>query len=125
ALPTALALRHSHDAWVIVGTAGAAILGHCFSPFLGFKVGKGVATTFGVFVILSPIVAALGAVVFAGILAITRIPALASLIAVASMAMTLIRLEDLPWATFGLGCVALVVYTHRSNLAELMSRPAA
>ena len=31
-----------------------AILGHCFSPFMGFKGGKGVATSLGVFIIVSP-----------------------------------------------------------------------
>lgn len=32
-----------------------AVLGHMFSPFLGFKGGKGVATTLGVFLVLTPI----------------------------------------------------------------------
>lgn len=42
-----------------------AVLGHMFSPFLGFRGGKGVATTFGVFLVLTPI-ACLGAVLVFG-----------------------------------------------------------
>jgi glycerol-3-phosphate acyltransferase PlsY len=34
----------------------AAVMGHCWSPFLGFNGGKGVATTFGVLLILQPFV---------------------------------------------------------------------
>src|SRR5262249_54253944 len=36
------------------GTGIAAVMGHCWSPFLGFNGGKGVATTFGVFLFLEP-----------------------------------------------------------------------
>src|SRR6185503_17549148 len=41
------------DRMTIAG--GLAILGHIFSPFLGFKGGKGVATTFGVIMALMPL----------------------------------------------------------------------
>ncbi|RUM73888.1 MAG: acyl-phosphate--glycerol-3-phosphate O-acyltransferase [Sulfurovum sp.] len=32
-----------------------AVMGHCFSPFLGFDGGKGIATSFGVFLVMMPI----------------------------------------------------------------------
>jgi len=38
------------------GLGIAAVMGHCWSPFLGFNGGKGVATTFGVLLILQPFV---------------------------------------------------------------------
>src|SRR6516162_7803745 len=38
------------------GIGIAAVMGHCWSPFLGFNGGKGVATTFGVLLILQPYV---------------------------------------------------------------------
>ncbi|MGE0550657.1 MAG: glycerol-3-phosphate 1-O-acyltransferase PlsY [Kofleriaceae bacterium] len=125
AVPTALASHYTTDPWLTVATAAAAILGHCFSPFLRFKGGKGVATTFGVFVAISPIIAVAGAAVFAGILAITRVPALASLAAVATMVALLLGVEDLPWSAFGVGCLALVIYTHRTNLQQARRPPAA
>jgi len=36
------------------GIGIAAVIGHCWSPFLGFNGGKGVATTFGVLLVLQP-----------------------------------------------------------------------
>src|ERR1700733_2577525 len=37
---------------VVAATGFAAIAGHCFSPFLGGKGGKGVATALGVFAVI-------------------------------------------------------------------------
>jgi len=41
--------------WVL-GAGYAAIIGHCYPIYIGFRGGRGVATTIGVFLILSPIV---------------------------------------------------------------------
>lgn len=53
--PVFLAARWSPDApWLGAACGGAAIVGHDWSPFLGFGGGKGVATTAGVFAALCP-----------------------------------------------------------------------
>ena len=42
-------------AWIVLGVVFAALLGHVFSPWIGFKGGKGVATGFGALVAMWPI----------------------------------------------------------------------
>ncbi|TBR21586.1 glycerol-3-phosphate acyltransferase [bacterium] len=54
--PVFLAARFApeHGGWLPAACGGAAIVGHDWSPFLGFGGGKGVATTAGVFAALCP-----------------------------------------------------------------------
>src|SRR5258705_10946981 len=54
ALAVVAARWWSGEPWTIAVTGFAAIAGHCFSPFLSGKGGKGVATAFGVFLLLVP-----------------------------------------------------------------------
>ncbi|MEM1024638.1 MAG: glycerol-3-phosphate 1-O-acyltransferase PlsY [Myxococcota bacterium] len=83
AIPCWLALE-SAPAWA-PAVGGAAIVGHVFSPFLGFRGGKGVATSAGVFAVLAP--AALGAatVAFLAGLLIVRAVGFGSLLAAATL----------------------------------------
>jgi glycerol-3-phosphate acyltransferase PlsY len=53
----AVGARPSADSIVACWAMGiAAVMGHCWSPFLGFNGGKGVATTFGVLLRLHPVI---------------------------------------------------------------------
>jgi glycerol-3-phosphate acyltransferase PlsY len=122
ALPTLLALGCSGDLRIVLATGGAAILGHCFSPFLGFRGGKGVATALGVFVVLTPPLAAVAVLVFALVVALTRVPALGSLAGIASLAAILIMQREHAIATFAVGTTLLLLYTHRGNLGKLARR---
>jgi len=122
ALPTWLAWTYAADPWTIIFTGAAAIVGHCFSPLLGFKGGKGVATTLGVFLVLAPRLVLLSVVVFGIVLKLTRVPALGSLAAVAALAALLLANGDPYSAKLAFGTLALLVYTHRTNLAKLRAR---
>jgi glycerol-3-phosphate acyltransferase PlsY len=64
-------------------TAVAAFLGHVFPAWLRFRGGKGVATAFGAFVVLSPWLALLASVVFGATFGATRIASLGSMTAAA------------------------------------------
>ena len=65
------------ELYVFVGVA--SILGHIFSPFMGFKGGKGVATSLGVFLVLTPIGITIGLLVFGIVLLIFRVVSVSSI----------------------------------------------
>ena len=122
ALPTLLARGAADDPRIALATGAAAILGHCFSPWLGFRGGKGVATAFGVFLALTPALAAIAVLVFAVVFALTGVPALGSLAGVASIAALLSWQRAQAPAILAIATTLLLLYTHRANLAKLRQR---
>lgn len=119
ALPTWYALHHTADPWLVVATGGAAIIGHCFSPFLSFTGGKGVATATGVFLVIAPQQLLVAVGVFGAVLAWKRVPALGSLAGIAALCVVTFMRGETWTATLAAGTFVLLVYTHRENLAKL------
>lgn len=112
---------------VAVFCAAAAVLGHMFTFWLGFKGGKGVATSAGVLLGLEPFSLAFGLVAWIVVFRLTRYVALAS-IAVAvtvpmAMALLMIVRGTLNWVLLGLVIVmgVLVLVRHRSNIMRLLN----
>jgi len=105
-----------------VGLAAlAAILGHCFPVWLGFRGGKGVATFAGVcFGLLWPI-GAIYAAVWLGVLGLWRVSSLGGMSAATSApvaAAALGRMDLVPW----LAAVAvLILWLHRANIRRLLA----
>jgi len=107
--------------------AVAAILGHSFSPFVGFKGGKGVATAAGAFLTLAPAAALAAIVVWSALLFATRIMSIASVAAATVLPVNLLVFELLQrdretrWATLILGTLIAVwvIVRHRPNLVRL------
>lgn len=122
AVPVVLAQRWLAEPRWALAVGGAAILGHCFSPFLRFHGGKGVATALGVFAVVSPALAGVAVAVFAAVLAVTRVPALGSLAGVAVVTGVVAARGDRATAAFAACVLALLLYTHRGNLARLRGR---
>src|SRR5678815_2516151 len=71
----------SGDDWVIAAAAIAALVGHIFPVWLGFRGGKGVATGVGIFLVLAPVALLCAGVVFVAIVALTRYVSLGSIVA--------------------------------------------
>jgi len=106
------------------GAAGAllAIVGNCWSVFLGFRGGKGVATGLGAFLRLVPL-ATLPAVLVWAIVALTfRYVSLASLTASACLPLGAFLLSyPVPAVLAAVAAVAIVMARHRDNLARLFA----
>ena len=108
--------------WGEVGqafAAGAAVIGHCFPVWLGFKGGKGVATNAGVSFGLAWPVGLAYAFVWLSVLAIFRISSLAGMAAVVAAAAAA-PLFGYPQFFPVLAAIAVVIiYLHRANIARL------
>jgi glycerol-3-phosphate acyltransferase PlsY len=119
----ALIAAHVASGWLPAIAGFAAIAAHCFSPFLGFRGGKGVATALGVFVMIAPAFAAVAIGVFLVVAGRTKIVALGSLsgIAVATAA-AFITHADAPLRALCVATLALLVFTHRLNLRGLFAQ---
>jgi glycerol-3-phosphate acyltransferase PlsY len=122
-----LGSEHPHVDDVRVGCGVAAICGHMFPCWLGFRGGKGVATALGVVVVLAPWPTLAAFAAFAVTFAASRIVSLSSILASVAFAVaefTLLRENAFSagnWslALFSLAVPALIIFRHRSNLARL------
>jgi glycerol-3-phosphate acyltransferase PlsY len=114
--------------WWVCAAAAAAVLGHVFPVWLGFRGGKGVATGLGVFLVLAPLATLCALAVFVAVVGLWRYVSLGSLAAACV----------LPLAVWSLGAAglsdraaapvsalaalggALIVFMHRANVGRLL-----
>jgi glycerol-3-phosphate acyltransferase PlsY len=100
----------------------AAVIGHCLSPWLGWKGGKGVATSFGAIFALCPAAGfvAIGGWVLGTLL--TRYSSVGSMLGSVLAAIALWYFTRDPWFTaYGICAAAFILYTHRENIARLLA----
>jgi glycerol-3-phosphate acyltransferase PlsY len=101
----------------------AAILGHVFSVFVGFKGGKGVATAAGVMLGLTPVALAVAAAVWALVVLLTGYVSLGSIAAAAVLPFAVYLLDrpstpELLWIDAAVA--AGVIFLHRRNIQRLL-----
>lgn len=106
-----------------VAAGAAAVVGHIYPVWLGFRGGKGVATATGVFGVLSPGPTLVAAAAFVLVVARTKYVSLGSIVAT-------VTLPVVEWLTPGprsldigaTAVAALILFRHRGNVARLWAR---
>jgi glycerol-3-phosphate acyltransferase PlsY len=122
--------------WLWLAVAVAAVLGHMYSPFIGFRGGKGVATAFGTMaamwaLLTIPALAAI--VVWYGVIRLTRYVSVASMLAALSLPLGYLvslipntgsdiltaLVHGSPPLIVTTAMAGLVIFKHRGNIARL------
>lgn len=104
----------------------AAVIGHSFTCFAGFKGGKGVLTGFGVFLYFAPWSALAGLLTWSVVVAATRYVSLGSILAALVMPLAMVgeitwggRRDLIPVLYVAVLICGFVIIRHRANLARL------
>lgn len=105
--------------WTI---AVLSVIGHCYSPFLGFEGGKGVATAAGVLSVLLPIPMVIALIVWIFSAKVLKISSLSSLIAlIAMMISSYILAPHITHAPLWI-ITGIIVYKHIPNIMRIFNR---
>lgn len=127
ALPVVGAGWSGEPELVLAATALAAVLGHVYPVFLGFRGGKGVATAFGGLAYLVPGPTLLAVPIFVGMVVWKRLVSLGSISALSSIPVTAILCDKLGWFSLesdwrllaALLMTSLIVFKHSENIQRL------
>ncbi|MBA7486055.1 Glycerol-3-phosphate acyltransferase [subsurface metagenome] len=115
--------------WGQVAGGAAAIVGHSWPIYIGFKGGRGIATGFGAVLVLSWPVGLIAFTVFLLVVGLSRYVSLGSILAALTMLLAMIPFVVLDvWSfghfayiVFGLVVVPIVIFRHRDNIRRLLS----
>lgn len=99
----------------------AAVLGHVYSCFLGFRGGKAVSTTIGVFLPLAFWQLLIACVVCVIVIWRSGFVSLGSLTLTLALPLALVFSGQWAWLPLALAIMAIVYWSHRENIARLRS----
>ncbi|HEX9706422.1 MAG TPA: glycerol-3-phosphate acyltransferase [Steroidobacteraceae bacterium] len=107
--------------WLAVSCAAAAVVGHVWPQFYGFRGGKGGATLVGTLLALAPVLVAIAIAIWFAVAMLTGFVGLATMAGAIAVpaAMRLIGLETAPLLVFSLAMAVLVAWAHRGNVARM------
>ena len=106
--------------FVLAGVALAAFLGHLYPLYSGFRGGKGVATTAGILVVMSPLMAAVVFGVWLLVALVTRYSSLAAITASVTAPFAAAAVFGKSWYTLAVVCMTLLLlWRHRANISRL------
>src|SRR5690349_23121165 len=109
---------------LMVGLGLAAVVGHIFPLWAGFRGGKGVATLFGMIVAIQPLVAGCCVGVFMLVLYLTRFVSLSSILAGISFAVFILFIfnDDVTlYRVFSVAVALLILLTHQKNINRILN----
>jgi acyl phosphate:glycerol-3-phosphate acyltransferase len=106
--------------WLPVACATAAVVGHVFPIWFGFRGGKGAATLLGVVLGLHPLAAIPTMAAWLSVLLLTGYVGLATMIATACFPIyAWLILQSKPLVVFGVAMTTFVIFTHRGNILRM------
>ena len=119
-LPVLLAVQFLPSPYMQSAVAFAAVTGHVKSPFLGFRGGKGVATTIGALIPLAfwPLLCAVLCCV--AVIALTRYVSLGSMVMSGSLIVFYALFGRFDLEPLAIILFAMIVWAHRTNIGRLM-----
>jgi glycerol-3-phosphate acyltransferase PlsY len=111
------------QAWLPLTMGIAAVVGHVFSIFVGFRGGKGVATAAGVVLALEPVALGITTIAWLLVLASTRFMSLASMSGAITFPIVVwaVHPERRYAVAAGVGLAAFIVFNHRTNIRRLIA----
>lgn len=119
-LPVLAALSLGASELWVVGVGLAAVLGHNWPVYLRFAGGKGVATSFGALLAMTPLPALLGLLTWMAVVLIFRYTSLAALAASVCIPPVILFLTGAgPYLAFSLLAALLIFVRHRDNIKRL------
>lgn len=104
----------------------SSVLGHLYPPWLKFKGGKGVATSAGALLALTPVATLIGVAIWIIVFSLTRYVSLASITAAVILPIVILvigphdRHNGKPLVYSSVCVAAVVIWRHRSNLSRLI-----
>ena len=120
-VPVFLARFLTENEWVIAAVALAALMGHCWPVFLGFKGGKAVATGAGTTIALAPVA---GLALFAfwwGVVLVSRYTSLGAIsVMLVSPIAFLVTGQPMPYVLYTVIGGSLVLWRHKENARALI-----
>jgi glycerol-3-phosphate acyltransferase PlsY len=111
--------------WAELVVAIAAVIGHSYSVFIGFKGGRGVVTGLGATIVAAPVLMLVVLVVGAVVVATTRYVSLGSVVGAALGGALLCWLAassgEVAWAVWGILVGGFIVVAHKDNIERLLA----
>lgn len=108
---------------LMLGLGLAAVVGHIFPLFAGFKGGKGVATLLGMVLAIQPVIAVSCIGIFALVLYLTRYVSLSSILAAIALPICVLWIwneNEVLYRVFALIVAILVIATHQKNIGRIL-----
>jgi glycerol-3-phosphate acyltransferase PlsY len=111
--------------WLELIAAIAAVLGHSYSMFIGFKGGRGVVTGFGATIVAAPVPMLVALVAGAIAIAVSRYVSLGSIVGTSTAGLLLCVLAvvtgEPAWAVWGVLVAGFIVAAHHDNIQRLLA----
>ena len=108
---------------LMLGLGIAAVAGHIFPIFAGFRGGKGVATLFGMVLAIQPVIAVSCIGIFVLVLFLTRYVSLSSILAAIALPICVLWIwneNEVLYRVFALIVAVLVILTHQKNIGRIL-----